>query len=76
MNDPDRRRAAIAYGVCLICGVFGLETWFAHQRLPSPASPWIWSGLAATAAIALALGLHWRRRAARRRGGEDDAPRR
>ena len=67
MRTPDERKAAIALGVCLVCLVFGLETWVAHRRAPSPASPYVWAALGGVAIVALACALHWRRRPRRAR---------
>ena len=65
-----QRRSQIAFGVALICGVFLLETRFAHARMPSPASPYVWAGLGLMALLALGYGLWCRRQA---RHTEDDA---
>lgn len=60
MRKELKRKSAIALGVGLICGVFLLETSFAHRVTPSPASPYVWSLLGAVGAIALALSAYWR----------------
>ena len=60
MRKEPQRRSAIALGVSVICGVFLLETSFAHRVTPSPASPFVWSLLGAVGAIALALSVYWR----------------
>jgi lysozyme family protein len=59
------QRAKIAFGVALICGLFGAETAVAHHSMPHPASPFIWAGLGTVAAVALVLGLRWQRQARR-----------
>jgi hypothetical protein len=56
-----RPKAAIALGAACICLVFLMETWVAHQRMPSAASPYVWGGLGGVAAIALACWARWRR---------------
>jgi uncharacterized membrane protein YhaH (DUF805 family) len=58
-----QRRAAIAFGIALICLVFLLETAVAHRRLPSAASPWVWTVLGLVAALAFACGVWLRVRA-------------
>lgn len=69
--QPDAlKKSRLAFGVALICGVFLLETVFAHRKMPSPASPYVWAGLGTVAVLALAYGL-WCRQRARR---EQDAP--
>ena len=64
------KRSRLAFGVALICSVFLLETNFAHRRTPSPASPFIWTGLGLVALAALGYGL-WCRRRARQPGDPD-----
>ena len=64
MDRPDHiRNSRIAFGVAVICGVFLLETAFAHRRMPSAASPYVWAGLGLAAAASLAYGLWCRHRA-------------
>lgn len=63
------RRAKLAFGVAVICGLFLTETLVAHRTVPHPASPLIWALLGTTAAVALGLGAWWHRRARRPVGG-------
>jgi hypothetical protein len=46
-SERHARRAKIALGLAMICGLFLIETTFAHRVHPSPLSPWVW-GLLAT----------------------------
>jgi len=62
------RRAKLAFGVAVICGLFLTETVVAHRTTPHPASPVIWAVLGTVALAALVLGALWHRRA-RRPGG-------
>lgn len=67
------RRAKLAFGLAVICGLFLAETMVAHRTTPHPASPLIWTLLGGTAVAALALGLRWHHRARRPgRGGRGD----
>ncbi len=67
-RDPARerhlQRSRIAFGVCVICGLFLAETVVAHRTTPSPASPVVWALLGGVAAVALAVAL-WSRAKAR-----------
>lgn len=40
------RRSKIALGLAMICGLFLVETTFAHRVHPSPLSPRVWGALA------------------------------
>jgi hypothetical protein len=60
MRQQLQRKSAIALGVSVICGVFLLETSFAHRLRPSPASPVVWSVLGLAGAMALALSIYYR----------------
>jgi hypothetical protein len=59
------RRAKLAFGIAVICGLFLTETVVAHRTTPHPASPLIWTLLGGTAAVSLGLGAWWHRRARR-----------
>ena len=65
MRPDELKRSRLAFGVALICGVFLLETVFAHQKMPSPASPYVWAGLGSVALLAVVYGLWCRQRARR-----------
>lgn len=51
------RKSKIALGLAVICLVFLLETSVAHRTTPSPASPYVWSGLGLTALGCLVYAL-------------------
>ena len=67
-RDPVRERhltrSRIAFGIAVICGVFGVETGVAHHHTPSAASPVVWGLLALVGTGAVLVGL-WSRRKAR-----------
>lgn len=70
-RDPDyKQRAQIALGVAVISVVFLGETFMVHRVAPHPASPYVWSALAATGIGALAYAL-WCRLQQRRAGQGD-----
>ena len=68
MSD-DARKAAIALGICVICFVLLVETSIADHAQPNPASPVVWTVLGVVGVVALAVHLHFRARARRRRDG-------
>jgi peptidoglycan/LPS O-acetylase OafA/YrhL len=57
-----RRKSQIAWGLCLICLLFLLETWNADRAMPNPASPLVWAVLGTLAAVCLVLALWLGRR--------------
>jgi hypothetical protein len=59
------RRAKLAFGVAVICGLVITETVVIHHTAPHPASPLIWSVLGGVAAVALVQGVRWHRQARR-----------
>jgi hypothetical protein len=67
-KDPVRerhlQRSRIAFGICVICGLFLTETIVAHRTTPSPASPVVWTLLGTVAAVSLVVAL-WSRAKAR-----------
>jgi hypothetical protein len=58
-----QRKSRIAGGISLIALLFLLETYSVDQKLPNPATPFIWAGLMAVALIAAILGIWFRSRA-------------
>jgi hypothetical protein len=64
MAEVYSRKSKIAFGMCLICAMFGLETSTAHRVNPNPASPFIWGVLAVAGIAAVAAGFWLRAKAA------------
>jgi hypothetical protein len=58
-----QRKAQIALGIAVICGLFLLETFVAHRTTPSPVSWLVWSLLGSSAVAALCLGAWFSYRA-------------
>ncbi len=65
MNDA-ARKARLCLGLAIVLLVLLSETVVAHQRLPSPWSPWVWGGLGLGAALCLGLAAWFHRRSKRR----------
>lgn len=63
MNN-DARKARLCLGGALICVLFLVETFVAHQSRPNSASPYVWSalGLVALVMLGLAAWFHVRSR--------------
>ena len=61
MNDC-ARKAKLYLGFAVVLLVFLSETVVAHQRLPNPASPYVWAllGLGAVVCLGLAARFHAR----------------
>ena len=59
------RRSRIAWGVAVIALVFLMETWSVHQRMPQPASPYVWGLLVGVALAASVAAVAWGRQARR-----------
>ena len=61
MNEH-ARKARLCLGMALVLLLLLSETVVAHQRLPSPWSPWVWSGLGVGVALCLGLAAWFHRR--------------
>ncbi len=63
MNES-ARKARLFLGFAIVLLVFLSETIVAHQRLPNPASPYVWAllGLGAAVCLGLAARFHARSR--------------
>jgi peptidoglycan/LPS O-acetylase OafA/YrhL len=61
--SENRRKAAIALGVCLIALMFGVESAIAHHHVPSPLSWLVWTLLGTVGAVAAVAAAVYRRRA-------------
>ena len=53
MPSPNQRKANNGLGVCLLSAAAMMETFFADQKYPNPASPYVWSVLGLIAAVSL-----------------------
>jgi len=61
MNEH-ARKARLCLGMALVLLLLLSETVVAHQRLPSPWSPWVWGGLGVGVALCLGLAAWFHRR--------------
>jgi hypothetical protein len=66
MTD-DEKKSKIALGICVICAIAGMETYFADARAPNPLSPIVWAVLGGVGALSLVASLWFRARAKRQR---------
>lgn len=69
MNKDLLKKSQLAWGLCVICVLFLLETWNANRVQPHAATPLIWSLLGFTGTVAAGLGL-WFGHRYRRSGDE------
>jgi len=66
MNQEYARKSKVLLGIGVVLLVFLWETIMAHRHFPSPASPYVWTGLGlgATGCLAAALWYHRKARSA------------
>lgn len=74
MEESLKRKSQLAWGACLICVLFLLETWNADRLLPNPLSPLVWTLLGTGGAVSAALALWFGRRAAQARAQRPPPP--
>jgi drug/metabolite transporter (DMT)-like permease len=61
MNEH-ARKARLFLGMALVLLLLLSETVVAHQRLPSPWSPWVWGGLGLGVVLCLGMAAWFHRR--------------
>ena len=61
MNES-ARKAKLFLGFAVVLLLFLFETVVAHQRLPNPASPYVWGLLSCGAVLCLALAARFHTR--------------
>lgn len=65
MDQELRRKSQIAWGMCVICVLFLLETWNADRLMPNPASPIVWTILGIAGVVCLCLAIWFGHKARR-----------
>ncbi len=53
--NSDARKARLCLGGAIVCVLFLIETYVAHQSRPNDASVYVWSGLSIVALTLLVL---------------------
>jgi hypothetical protein len=62
VKPDDRRRSRLYLGFGVVLLMFVSETVVAHQRLPSPASPYVWALLGGGSLLCFGLAAWYHRK--------------